>query len=120
MQPYELIVIGSGPGGQRAAINLAGVHHEDVLRGQELATPGFLAPSRGEVTIGGTASWHNPDIYRVLGLVPERDSVYAFLTGEDFVRATARLHTLPDPEAAQAVAGQALGEIAAAAYDAPL
>ena len=61
---------------------------------------GFLAPSRGEVTIGGTASWHHPDIYRVLGLVPERDSVYAFLTGEDFVRATARLHTLPDPEAA--------------------
>ncbi len=32
--------------GQRAAINLAGVHHEDVLRGQELATPGFLIPSR--------------------------------------------------------------------------
>jgi ABC-2 type transport system ATP-binding protein len=61
---------------------------------------GFLAPSRGEVTIGGTASWHHPDIYRVLGLVPERDSVYAFLTGEDFVRATARLHKLPDPEAA--------------------
>src|SRR3984893_3900226 len=61
---------------------------------------GFLAPSRGEVTIGGTASWHNPDIYRVLGLVPEAVSVYAFLTGEDFVRATARLHTLPDPEAA--------------------
>jgi D-alanyl-D-alanine carboxypeptidase len=26
----------------------------------------------------------------------------------------------PDPEAAQQVAGQALGEIAAAAYDAPL
>ena len=32
--------------GQRAAINLAGVHHEDVLRGQELATPGYLVPSR--------------------------------------------------------------------------
>src|SRR6516164_6133841 len=32
--------------GQRAAINLAGVHHEDVLRGQELATPGYLMPSR--------------------------------------------------------------------------
>jgi selenocysteine-specific elongation factor len=32
--------------GQRAAINLAGVPHEDVQRGQELATPGFLAPSR--------------------------------------------------------------------------
>ncbi len=32
--------------GQRAAINLAGVRHEDVLRGQELATPGYLKPSR--------------------------------------------------------------------------
>jgi selenocysteine-specific elongation factor len=32
--------------GQRAAINLAGVHHEDVIRGQELSTPGYLVPSR--------------------------------------------------------------------------
>ncbi|MCC6420189.1 MAG: SelB C-terminal domain-containing protein [Gemmataceae bacterium] len=32
--------------GQRAAINLAGVHHEDVHRGQEVATPGYLIPSR--------------------------------------------------------------------------
>src|SRR5437762_479562 len=32
--------------GQRAAINLAGVHHEEVIRGQELATPGYLVPSR--------------------------------------------------------------------------
>src|SRR5262245_19369489 len=30
----------------RAAINLAGVHHEDVVRGQEVATPGYLKPSR--------------------------------------------------------------------------
>lgn len=32
--------------GQRAAINLAGVPHEAVRRGQELARPGYLAPSR--------------------------------------------------------------------------
>lgn len=32
--------------GQRAAINLAGIHHSDVLRGQELATPNYLRPSR--------------------------------------------------------------------------
>lgn len=32
--------------GQRAAINLAGVHHEDVIRGQELATPGYLKSAR--------------------------------------------------------------------------
>ena len=30
----------------RAAINLAGVDQKDVLRGQELASPGFLKPSR--------------------------------------------------------------------------
>ena len=32
--------------GQRGAINLAGVRHEDVVRGQEIATPGYLVPSR--------------------------------------------------------------------------
>lgn len=32
--------------GQRAAINLAGVAHEEVHRGQELARPGYLVPSR--------------------------------------------------------------------------
>jgi selenocysteine-specific elongation factor len=32
--------------GQRAAINLAGVAHADVHRGQELATPGYLKPAR--------------------------------------------------------------------------
>ncbi|WP_158633436.1 selenocysteine-specific translation elongation factor [Tautonia sociabilis] len=31
--------------GSRAAINLAGVHHAEVRRGQELASPGFLRPS---------------------------------------------------------------------------
>ncbi len=32
--------------GQRAAINLAGVHHDQIQRGQELGTPGHLVPSR--------------------------------------------------------------------------
>jgi selenocysteine-specific elongation factor len=32
--------------GQRAAINLAGIHHDEVRRGHELATPDFLIPSR--------------------------------------------------------------------------
>jgi len=61
---------------------------------------GFLAPSQGTLTVGGTATWQNPEIYRKLGLVPERDSVYAFLTGDEFVRATAKLHKLPDVESA--------------------
>ena len=59
---------------------------------------GFLEPSRGELTVGGTASWRNPDVYRTLGLVPERPAVYSFLTGLEFVRATARLHKLADPD----------------------
>src|SRR5208282_2585346 len=58
---------------------------------------GFLPPSRGELTIGTRPSWRNPAIYREIGLVPERDSVYSFLTGEQFVMATAKLHELPDP-----------------------
>jgi ABC-2 type transport system ATP-binding protein len=61
---------------------------------------GFLAPSRGELTVEGAASWRNPGLYRTVGLVPERDSVYAFLTGEEFVVATARLHELADPAGA--------------------
>jgi selenocysteine-specific elongation factor len=32
--------------GQRAAINLVGIHHGEIRRGQELATPGHLVPSR--------------------------------------------------------------------------
>ena len=65
-----------------------------------LMIAGFLEPSRGELTVGGATSWRNPGMYRTLGLVPERQSVYAFLTGEAFVRATAKLHKLPDPDAA--------------------
>jgi ABC-2 type transport system ATP-binding protein len=61
---------------------------------------GFLPPSRGELSIDGQPSWRNPSIYREVALVPERDSVYSFLTGEEFVTVTARLHELADPEAA--------------------
>ncbi|GIW93751.1 MAG: selenocysteine-specific translation elongation factor [Pirellulaceae bacterium] len=32
--------------GQRAAINLTGVHHEQIRRGHELAAPGHLEPAR--------------------------------------------------------------------------
>lgn len=32
--------------GMRAAVNLAGIDHHDLVRGQELASPGYLEPSR--------------------------------------------------------------------------
>jgi len=75
---------------------------------------GFLAPSKGELTVAGHASWRNPGLYTKLGLVPERDSVYAFLTGEQFVTASAKLHKLPNPEHA-AQAAIAMTDMAAAA-----
>ncbi|HEX2774957.1 MAG TPA: ABC transporter ATP-binding protein [Micromonosporaceae bacterium] len=61
---------------------------------------GFLAPSRGTVTLDGAPTWRNPDIYRRLGLVSEREAVHGFLSGYEFALASARLHRLPDPESA--------------------
>ncbi len=66
---------------------------------------GFLVPSRGEITVAGRSTWRNPDMFRQLGVVPERDSVYSFLTGAEFVTASAKLHGLPAPDAA---AGRAI------------
>ncbi len=61
---------------------------------------GFLPPSRGTVTLDGTPTWRHPAIYRRLGLVPEREAVHGFLSGYDFVLASARLHKLADPAGA--------------------
>ncbi|HUC24101.1 MAG TPA: ABC transporter ATP-binding protein [Streptosporangiaceae bacterium] len=63
-------------------------------------TAGFLMPSRGKITVAGQSTWRNPAMFRQVGVVPERDSVYAFLTGTEFVAVTARLHGLPDADAA--------------------
>ncbi|GII03164.1 ABC transporter ATP-binding protein [Planobispora takensis] len=59
---------------------------------------GFLAPSGGTVTLDGTRIWQNHEIYRSIGLVPEREAVYGFLTGWQFVLSSARLHRLPNPD----------------------
>jgi ABC-2 type transport system ATP-binding protein len=61
---------------------------------------GFLAPSSGTVTLDGEQVWRNEEIYRQIGLVPEREAMYDVVTGWAFVVANARLHRLPDPEAA--------------------
>ena len=61
---------------------------------------GFLAPSRGTVTIGGRPSWRNPSVYGTLGLVTERENVHGFLTAWEFILASAKLQKLPDPRAA--------------------
>jgi len=61
---------------------------------------GFLPPSAGTVTLDGRPLQRDPEIYRDLGLVPEREEMYDAVSGWDFVLANARLHKLPDPKAA--------------------
>src|SRR5438552_7244485 len=46
---------------------------------------GLLAPSAGAVTISGRSAFGDPGLYREIGLVPEREVVYPFLTGIVFV-----------------------------------
>ena len=61
---------------------------------------GFLGPSAGTVTLDGKPLIRDPEIYRDIGLVPEREEMYDAVTGWSFVLANARLHKLPDPESA--------------------
>jgi ABC-2 type transport system ATP-binding protein len=61
---------------------------------------GFLAPSTGTVTLDGEPLWRNEQVYRTVGLVPEREALFDYLTGRQFVVANAELHGLVDPGAA--------------------
>jgi ABC-2 type transport system ATP-binding protein len=71
---------------------------------------GFLKPSSGSVTVGGQPVWLNHErLYRSTGLVPEREAVFPFMTGHEFVMLNARLHSLPDPEEATRRALHAVG-----------
>jgi ABC-2 type transport system ATP-binding protein len=65
---------------------------------------GFLAPSTGTVTLDGTTIWRDEQIYRHIGIVPEREGMYDFLTGQEFVEANAELHGLGKAEARRALA----------------
>ncbi len=61
---------------------------------------GFLAPSSGSVTLDGEAVWRHEEIYRQIGIVPEREATYDAVSGWSFVLYNAKLHRLPDPAAA--------------------
>ncbi|MFF2026395.1 ABC transporter ATP-binding protein [Streptomyces sp. NPDC058171] len=69
---------------------------------------GFLAPSNGTVTLDGQGIWRNEKIYEHIGIVPEREAMYDFLTGREFVVANAELHGLGDREAQEALATVAM------------
>jgi ABC-2 type transport system ATP-binding protein len=42
---------------------------------------GFLRPSAGTVQLDDTPTWRHPELYRRVGLVPEREAVYGFRPG---------------------------------------
>ncbi|MFI1466857.1 ABC transporter ATP-binding protein [Streptomyces wuyuanensis] len=65
---------------------------------------GFLSPSTGTVTLDGETIWRNESVYRQIGVVPEREAMYDFLTGREFVLANAELHGLGAKEAQRALA----------------
>jgi ABC-2 type transport system ATP-binding protein len=58
---------------------------------------GRLRPSAGTVSVLGEEVFDNPSLYRRIGIVPDRDEVYPFLSATEFVELAARLNHLPDP-----------------------
>jgi ABC-2 type transport system ATP-binding protein len=56
----------------------------------QLAT-GQLRPSQGTVRVLGQSVWNNPGLMHHIGLCPEQDAFYEWMSGLDFVRTCARL-----------------------------
>lgn len=52
---------------------------------------GQLKPSKGKVSVLGEAPWNNPWLTRYIGLCPEQDAFYEWMTGWQFVHAFAKL-----------------------------
>jgi ABC-2 type transport system ATP-binding protein len=64
----------------------------------QLAT-GQLRPSQGRVRVLGQTVWNNPGLNRHIGLCPEQDAFYEWMTGWDFVYTCARLSGLSRADA---------------------
>ena len=58
---------------------------------------GFLRPSKGTLRIAGKRAWRNHEMYANVGFLPEKEAVYPFLTGYQFVLLNAKLYGLSDP-----------------------
>lgn len=56
----------------------------------QLAT-GQIRPSQGQVRVLGQGVWNNPGLNRFIGLCPEQDAFYEWMSGWDFVHTCARL-----------------------------
>jgi ABC-2 type transport system ATP-binding protein len=69
----------------------------------QLAT-GQLYPSQGTVRVLGRNVWNNPSLNHFIGLCPEQDAFYEWMTGLDFVWTCARLAGMSRTEARWAAA----------------
>lgn len=67
----------------------------------QIAT-GQIRPSQGAVRVLGERVWNNPTLNRYVGLCPEQDAFYEWMTGWDFVLTCARLSGFPRDEARDA------------------
>jgi ABC-2 type transport system ATP-binding protein len=56
----------------------------------QLAT-GQLRPSQGEVRVLGHRPWNNAGLNRLIGLCPEQDAFFEWMTGREFLRSCALL-----------------------------
>lgn len=61
---------------------------------------GLLAPSAGTIRILGKPARGDVSLYGQIGLVPEQETLYPFLTAREFIRLNAVLQKLPDPDGA--------------------
>lgn len=67
----------------------------------QLAT-GQLKPSQGDVLILGQPAWNHPALNRLIGLCPEQDAFYEWMTGRKFVRTCALLSGMGRSQATEA------------------
>jgi ABC-2 type transport system ATP-binding protein len=56
---------------------------------------GQLQPSQGKVHVLGQRVWNNHALNRAIGLCPEQDAFYEWMTGWDFIFTCARLSGMP-------------------------
>src|SRR5262245_38937431 len=74
----------------RGVVGLLGPNGAGKSTFLQLAT-GQLYPSQGAVRVLGQPVWNNPGINRFIGLCPEQDAFYEWMTGWDFVLTCAGL-----------------------------
>lgn len=88
----------SVPGGITGLLGPNGAGKSTFL---QLAT-GQLKPSQGRVTVLGERAWCNADLNRRIGLCPEQDAFYEWMTGHAFVTFCARMSGMSRRQASDA------------------